>query len=160
MTATAHALVAGAIATRFPDPIAAGLLAFVSHFVMDSIPHWDIGTNWRERPRHVTGSWAIAETVIGISAGTLFFASRAPTLTLLVAIVLSLLPDWIEAPWYMFFARQDKKEPGARAGAWERLTYVIYKAENMFHTKLQHPFLGVATQVVTVVFFLQLLEIL
>lgn len=159
MTATAHALVAGAIATTFPDPFTAGTLAFLSHFVMDSIPHWDIGTNWRGRPRRITGALAIAETAVGISAGFLFFSSRAPTLTLLLAIALSLLPDWMETPWYIFFARQNKPKPGKNAGAWERLTYGIYKTENMFHAKLQDPLLGIATQVIAVVFFLQLLEI-
>ncbi len=156
MTATAHALVAGAIATKFTDPQTAAALAFFSHFVMDSIPHWDVGTNWRERTRSKTGAFAIAETAIGILVAVALFSSRAPMATLLVAIVFALLPDWLEVPYYVFFARQNKEKPAKTAGFWEKLTYGIYKTENFFHTKAEYP-LGVITQVVTVLFFFFLL---
>lgn len=156
MTATAHALVAGAIATKFTDPQTAAGLAFLSHFVMDSIPHWDIGTNWRERPRSKTGAFAIAETTIGILIAIAVFSSRAPVPTLLAAIVFALLPDWLEVPYYILFARQNKKQPAKTAGFWEQLTYRIYKTENFFHAKAEYP-LGVITQVVTVLFFFFLL---
>ena len=157
MTATAHALVAGAIASRFTDPATAGTIAFLSHFVMDSIPHWDIGTNWRERPRSVTGTWAIGETLCGMLLAFLLFSSRAPAVTLAVAIFFSLLPDWLEVPWYIFFAKQNKKEPGKNAGQWEKLAYGVYKTENIFHAKLQFPW-GVITQIATVLFFFLLLS--
>jgi hypothetical protein len=156
MTATAHALVAGAIATQFPDPQTAATLAFLSHFVMDSIPHWDIGTNWRERPRSKTGALAIVETSVGIALAIAVFSSRAPMPALLAAIVFALLPDWLEVPYYVLFAKQNKKQPEKNAGFWEKLTYRVYKTENFFHAKAQFP-LGVITQIVTVLFFFLLL---
>lgn len=157
MTATAHALVAGAIATKFTDPQTAAGLAFVSHFVMDSIPHWDIGTNWRERPRSKTGAFAIAETTLGIVVTIAVFSSRAPMPTLLAAIIFALLPDWLEVPYYILFARQNKKQPAKTAGFWETLTYRVYKTENFFHAKAESPLLGMLTQIVTVCFFFLLL---
>ncbi|KKU83826.1 hypothetical protein A2973_05490 [Candidatus Gottesmanbacteria bacterium RIFCSPLOWO2_01_FULL_49_10] len=157
MTATAHALVAGAIAAKFPDPVTAAAISFSSHFIMDSIPHWDVGTNWRMRPKTITGIFAIAETIGGMCLSFFLFGGHAPTLTLIVAIVASILPDWLETPWYVLFAHQKKHEPAPRAGIWERFCYHIYKLENTFHTKAQLP-LGLATQVVTVAFFLVVLS--
>lgn len=156
MTATAHTLVAGAIATKFTDPVTAASLAFLSHFIMDAVPHWDIGTNWRKRSKHATGILAIGETSIGLFVGYYFFKEHVPFVTLASAMVFSLLPDWLETPWYIFFASPKHMQPSQKARFAENLTYRIYKLENYFHTRAQFPF-GVLTQVVTVLFFLVLL---
>ena len=157
MTATAHALVAGAIASHVPDPFSAALLALTSHFIMDSVPHWDFGTNWRNRPKSMTGILAIAETVIGMSVAYLVFAGKVELGLLFTTVVASLLPDWLETPWYIFFANHKKKMPGARASILEKLCINVYKTENVFHTRASFPF-GVITQVATVAFFLLLLQ--
>jgi hypothetical protein len=156
MTSTAHALVAGAIANRLGNPYLAVPLAFCSHFILDSIPHWDFGTNWRSRSKHATGIYAISDTLLGITVAYFAFAAKVPTLPLLAAIIVSVLPDWMEAPWYIFFASHTKTQPSADAGFFEKLTYQIYK-ENRFHTKAQAP-LGIFTQIATVTFFLVLLK--
>lgn len=156
MTATAHTLVAGAIASKFTDPVTAASLALLSHFIMDTIPHWDIGTSWRNRPKEMTGILAILETSVGLGVAYYFFRTLAPQGTLIVTMVFSLLPDWLETPWYIFFASPKHLRPGVKAGLWENLTYRIYKAENYFHTRAEFP-VGVLTQVVTVIFFLVLL---
>ena len=44
MTLTTHAIVGTAAASLFPQmPVAAFAAGFVSHFIIDSIPHWDEG---------------------------------------------------------------------------------------------------------------------
>lgn len=156
MTATAHTLVAGAIASKFADPVTSASLALLSHFIMDAIPHWDIGTSWRNRPKEMTGILAILETSVGLAIGYYFFRDLAPQGTLLVTMVFSLLPDWLETPWYIFFATPRHTRPGNKAGFWERATYRIYKWENYFHTRATFP-VGVLTQIATVIFFLVLL---
>lgn len=156
MTATAHTLVAGAIAAKFTDPATSASLALLSHFIMDTIPHWDIGTSWRNRPKETTGMLAILETSVGLGIGYYFFRDLAPTGALILAMIFSLLPDWLEAPWYIFFASPKHMQPSQKARFWENLTYRIYKVENYFHTRAEFPF-GVLTQVVTVLFFLVLL---
>lgn len=156
MTATAHTLVAGAIAAKFTDPTAAASLALLSHFIMDSIPHWDIGTSWRNRPKEITGILAILETSVGLGIGYYIFGALAPQGTLILTMIFSLLPDWLETPWYIFYASPKHILPTRKAGFWENLTYRIYKAENFFHTRAEFP-VGVLTQVVTVIFFLSLL---
>jgi DNA-binding transcriptional LysR family regulator len=157
MTATAHAIVAGAIALKFPDPIVASALAFTSHFVMDAVPHWDIGTNWRSRAKRATGLLALAETGLGITVAYGLFAGKVATLPLLVAIFAALLPDWLETPWYIFYAHQKKRQPAGQAGFWEKFAYAVYRVENVFHAKANFPE-GVMTQVVTVLFFVILLR--
>ena len=156
MTATAHALVSGAIAASVQNPSLAIPLAFVSHFVMDAVPHWDFGTNWRSRTKTKTGVVAIFDTILGFSLAYFLFAGKVESLPLILALIAGNLPDWLEAPYYIFFARQDKKQPGGGAGRWEKLTYAIYKTENVFHAKAQFP-LGIITQAATVGFFLLLL---
>jgi hypothetical protein len=157
MTATAHALVAGAIAAHFTNPAAAATIAIATHFVMDSIPHWDFGTEWRSRPKQQTGTFAIAETLFGISLALWLFHSSVAFPLLLTTIVASLLPDWLEAPWYIFFARTDIHGPSKKAGMLEKISYAFYKLPNVFHTRATRTF-GLLTQVVTVGFFLIILK--
>ncbi len=157
MTATAHALVAGAILTRFSDPVAASLLAFGSHYMMDSIPHWDFGTNWRGRSKTLTGALAIFDTAMAFTVAYILYAGKMGILPVTVVTSAALLPDWLETPWYIFFAHQKKHEPGPKAGLIERMAYTIYKIPNIFHAKAQFP-LGLFTQIATVAFFLILLR--
>jgi len=49
MTATAHALIGASIAVKVVNPILGIPLAIISHFVADLIPHWDAGTNHRQK---------------------------------------------------------------------------------------------------------------
>lgn len=153
MTATAHALVAGAIASRFSDPLTASLLSLTSHYLMDSVPHWDFGTNWRDRPKHKTGAFAIVETTVGIALSYYFFGTRLPLWLWASTVFFALIPDWLETPWYIFFAHQTKHKPAKNARIIEKLAYSLYKLPNVFHSKAQLP-LGLVTQVVTVIFFL------
>jgi len=157
MTATAHALVSGAIYRAIPNPTLAIPLALASHFIMDGVPHWDFGTHWRSRTKFQTGGFAILETVLGITLAYFLFVGKGNSIALLATISAGELPDWMEAPWYIFFASKNKLEPGVHAGFWEKLSFKIYQVENIFHTKAEFPF-GLYTQIATVAFFLLLLN--
>jgi hypothetical protein len=157
MTATAHALVSGAIVAAIPNPAISLPLVFASHFILDMIPHWDFGTNWRGRTKSNTGIIAIIDTLLGFTLTYFLFIGKVSAPLLLTASALGNLPDWLEAPYYIFFAHQNKKDLTASSSFWEKLTYAIYKTENIFHTKAQFPF-GAITQIVTVAFFLLLLS--
>ncbi|KKS85334.1 MAG: hypothetical protein UV59_C0008G0027 [Candidatus Gottesmanbacteria bacterium GW2011_GWA1_43_11] len=142
MTSISHALIGAAIAAKIGDPFAAGTVAFATHFLCDMIPHWDLGTNWRNRPRSVTGTLAIVETLIALIGTYLLFSSIVPNQsTLVIAIIASLIPDWLEAPYYILMPNSPK------------LFYYLYKVQSIAHERLQYPW-GVVTQVVTVVGFL------
>ncbi|RJR15224.1 hypothetical protein C4579_02855 [Candidatus Microgenomates bacterium] len=142
MTAVAHALIGAAIAAKIGDPVLAGVLAFGTHFACDAIPHWDLGTNWRKRPKIVTGALAITETLIGLALPFLLFASLVPSImTMAIAVVASLLPDWLEAPYYILMPHHPK------------VFYYLYKVQSLVHERMQAPG-GVITQVVVVGLFL------
>lgn len=157
MLETTHALVAGAIASQTKDPALAISLSFLSHFIMDSVPHWDFGTRWRDRRKLYTGVFAIVDVIVGFGVGYLVFGQTVALPLLFAVITASMIPDWLEAPWYIFFAKHEKKHPGPRAGFFEKLTFGIYKIENQFHNKARFP-LGVVTQIITVAFFFYLLK--
>ena len=149
MTATAHALVAGAIARAVPNPYLAIPLAITSHFIMDAIPHWDIGADWRKRSKTVTGALAISETVLGITLAYFLFRGKVETPLLLSTIVASELPDWLEAPWYIFFARRTVDAPKKHASHAERFFFWLYKTVNLRHAKAPLPW-GIISQVIVV----------
>jgi hypothetical protein len=124
---------------------------------MDVIPHWDFGTNWRGRSKAATGFIAIADTIIGFTVTYFLFRGKVATPLLFAAMSIGNLPDWMEAPYYIFFASQKKEQLDGTATFWEKVTYRIYKMENVFHTKAQFPF-GFITQIATVLFFFALLS--
>ena len=157
MTATAHALVGAAIASHVREPLLSGGLIVSSHFLLDAIPHWDFGTDWRKRTKAMTGFLAVADAVFGFIAAIVVFFGTLPFWTIITAVSLALLPDWVEAPWYIFYASREKKSPGNGASIPERITYAIYSFESFVHSRADLP-LGGLTQVGTVLFFFLLLH--
>lgn len=154
MTASAHAIVGAALATIIKDPLTLSAAALTSHFVMDCIPHWDFGANWRGRPKAVTGALAAADTIIGITLAYLLFWGKAPMSLLTIGILFSELPDWAETPWFVFFAKGNDHIT-KRDGFWKRTAYSIYKFQARFHVKAQLP-LGLVTQILIIIFALYL----
>jgi len=157
MTETAHAIVAGAIAAKFNDPIIAPTLAFTSHFVMDTIPHWDFGTDWRERTKQKTALLALIDTGIGFLLAYILYRSKVSLPLLLLTVSFSMLPDWINALWYMFFASQTKTKPKQDATLSEKGVFKVYQFLHFFHAR-SSPFIGIVTTLVTVLFFVLLLS--
>lgn len=142
MTSLSHALIGASIAAKIPHPFVAGALAFMTHFVCDAIPHWDLGTNWRLRPKVITGTLAILETLFAIFVTLLIFSNFISNqLNLFTTVLLSLAPDWLEVPYYLLLPHPP------------RLFYYIYKAQSILHSRLKFPE-GALTQVVVVVAFL------
>ena len=157
MMATAHTLVAGAIASQIGDPVLAPSMAFTSHFLLDSIPHWDFGADWRKRSKLTTGTFAIVDTIIGFGAAYLIYGSKVNFFVLTVSLVFSVLPDWLEAPWYIFFADPKRIGPKPHATVLEKICYNFYKLTNRAHSKAPFPW-GFISQLLTVSFFLLLLR--
>lgn len=142
MTSLSHALIGAAIAAKIGDPVSAMVIAFGTHFICDAIPHWDLGTNWRLRPKVITGTLAVVETLIAIFLPFFLFRNFVPNeFTLSLAIMMSLLPDWLEAPYYLLMPNSPK------------FFYYMYKGQSLLHERLEAPW-GVITQVVVVGLFL------
>lgn len=155
--AITHALVAGAIATKVANPALAASLSLGSHFVLDSIPHWDFGTEWKKRSKFTTGVYAITDTVTSFFIAYLVFGNQVTVPVLLLCVAASLLPDWLEAPLYIFFAHATYDKPLKHASWIERFFYRVYKTTNLFHTKTTF-FWGVLTQIISVSLVLLVLQ--
>ena len=101
MTATTHALVGAAIIHRFPH-LGGLLLAGLSHFPLDYLPHWDtIDTNTR---RSLKAEFLITalDVLIGLGLVWLLLGPSTPPLILFAGVFAAQLPDWLSAPYFFF----------------------------------------------------------
>ena len=94
MLETPHALVGMVIVAAIPNPLVSLPLAFLSHFAVDMLPHW----NWEPdaRPLSLLGivlDLILLEILIG------YLAFRSPLqLNLAAGAFFAVLPDLLEAP--------------------------------------------------------------
>lgn len=141
MTSISHALIGVSLAATINKPELLIPVALTTHLLCDCIPHWDLGTSWRLRPKLITGTLAILETLFALSIPFWLFSTNISPLLLAIGIVFSLLPDWLEIPYYLTL-------PNA-----PRPFYYIYKIQSIIHSRLKAPW-GIYTQIVTVGAFL------
>jgi hypothetical protein len=102
MLLTPHTLVGIAIATNVPNPYLAVILAFISHFLGDKVPHWDFYSNTKREER-VKGWRPIAvmgDLAVGVAVGVSFtcyylWVKNDPLLAVTVFFsgIASVLPD-------------------------------------------------------------------
>lgn len=108
MLETPHVFVGAAIATKIPDPLIAIPLAFLSHFVLEMVPHWNPHLNKETEkygyPTKRSTVIVIADSSLALISGSLIAYSALPdtgqALTILFACLASVLPDLIEAPYF------------------------------------------------------------
>lgn len=132
MTETAHLIVGAAIAATVPNPLLASVLALSSHIILDIVPHWDTGTNWRKRPVKKTALYTAIDIALGLGIGLALFGNRVPLPYLLSVMFLSTLPDWLEGPYFF----------GIKIPPFS----TVYKIQHLFHKKKQLPW-GLITQI-------------
>jgi len=113
MLETPHVFVGAAIAVAVPNPFVAIPLAFTSHFILETIPHWNPHLNsetekYGKPTRRSTAITAIDSTIALISGS--FIAYQAlpnwtHALTILAACLASVLPDVMEGPYFFLKMR-------------------------------------------------------
>jgi hypothetical protein len=96
-------MVAGLIAQKIPSPLISYPLIFLSHHLMDFVPHWDTGTGVRSNQKSKRD--AIIHTIYDLAiAATLFYLVFQKPLGNTIswkmwgAAFVAILPDLIEAP--------------------------------------------------------------
>lgn len=136
MTATAHALIGASIAAKLTNPIIGIPLAILSHFAADLVPHWDAGTNHKEKSLIRLKLEATADVLLGFVLAYLIFWRFVEPTYLFVMIIAAQLPDWLEAPSWMF---------GIKVPPFTWLDYLGHKLQS----RMQLPW-GLVTQVVVV----------
>ena len=102
MTATAHALIGASLAVKITNPLLGIPLAVISHFVADLIPHWDAGTNHQKKSMMRLRIEATFDVLLGFALVYLIFRNLVDPRYLFVMVIAAQLPDWLEAPSFMF----------------------------------------------------------
>lgn len=136
MTATAHALIGASIAARISNPYIGIPLAIASHFIADLVPHWDAGTNHKKKSALRLKMEAAADVLLGFALAFLIFRTVVNPNYLFIMIISAQLPDWLEAPSWMF---------GFKIPPFSWMDYLGHKLQ----TRMQLPW-GLVTQVVIV----------
>lgn len=138
MTIISHAVVSGAIVSSFPQNPALGLsLSFVSHPLMDLIPHWDFGYKWRQKTKIRLFIESALDFVVGISLAYLLFGQQVKLWYFAAGLSLVLIWDVVETPYWLL----DWHIPPF---SW------VYNIQSKMHSKTPLPW-GVLTQAATVV---------
>lgn len=102
MTATAHALIGASLAVKLTNPLIGIPVAILSHFIADLIPHWDAGTNHRDKTKMKLAAEAALDVILGFILAFALFRNLVEPTYLFVMIIAAQLPDWLEAPSWIF----------------------------------------------------------
>lgn len=144
MLETPHVAIGAVIATKIPNPFIAIPLAFMSHFILDKVPHWNphIITETKKfgKPTQKSTNIIIADCVTALIFGSAVAYSTLPNINMAISVMLcsffSILPDLVEFP-YFYFKRRDK----------------FYTVWSSFQKSIQNdttPFWGLLIQIVTI----------
>ncbi len=147
MTATAHALIGGAIAASVPDPALGISLSAISHPIVDMIPHWDFGWGWRQKTKITLFSQALFDLGLGFVLAYLLFGQYMHNFWYFaLAVFFSEVWDMLEAPYWFF--------------GWKFPPFGwIYNIQSRMQGKTKTMEMGILTQAATIlglVFVLQL----
>ncbi len=103
MTATAHAIIGGAIAASTPTNPTLGItLTAMSHPILDMVPHWDFGLGWKKKNKGFLFFQSSADLIFGIIITFLLFGRFTDNLYLLLAIFISESWDLMIMPYLLF----------------------------------------------------------
>lgn len=102
MTATAHAIIGGAIAASIPNPAIGIPLAALSHPIADLVPHWDFGVGWKKKSKTVLFLQSLADLTFGVALTFLIFGNTTDHLYLLICIFMSESWDLLQMPYLLF----------------------------------------------------------
>lgn len=102
MTATAHALIGGAIAASVPDPALGITLSAISHPIADMIPHWDFGLGWKKKDKLLLFLESSADLILGVILAFILFGKTTNHLYLFMSIFISESWDFLQAPYWLF----------------------------------------------------------
>ncbi len=138
MLALTHAIVGATIAKTSSSPTTGYLLAFLSHPVLDYIPHWDMRTRHTKRPLTHIILLSLADAAVGFTIGFLLFGSSVPFVQLTITMFAAQAMDWFEAPftvlnwkfppfsWIKAFQHKVHTKMGFPNGLWTQFILVFF----------------------------------
>jgi len=99
MLVVTHALVGGFVATKISNPLVFSPFLVASHFFLDRIPHWDLGTGFRKRKKIVNFLLGGADFLSAMGICWSIFQKNLPFNPLLwTGVFFSIIPDILEFP--------------------------------------------------------------
>ncbi len=101
MTATAHALIGGAIAASVANPALGIALSAISHPIADMIPHWDFGLGWKKKTKKLLFLQSFGDLIFGVGITYLLFGSSVNNTYLFASVFMSLSWDFLQAPYWL-----------------------------------------------------------
>lgn len=103
MLETPHVAIGMAIAKAVPNPLISIPLIFVSHLILDTVPHWNPHLNTETKKYgHLTNkTFAIIEIDLALATILTFYFAKSDSF-LYIAAFIAMLPDLIEGPYYFW----------------------------------------------------------
>lgn len=147
MTATAHALVGGAIAASVQNPALGISLALASHPLLDLVPHWDFARGWRNKNKAFFLAESVFDGLLGLGLSYLLFGQYINLYYFLAVIFASLSLDILLIPYW--FLRWNFPP-----FSW------VYNIQHKMNTKSSNFSWGIFNQAVTVLGVILVLRIL
>lgn len=137
MTATAHALIGGAIAATIQNPQAGIALAFISHPIADMIPHWDFAADWRSKNKVKLFLEASLDLGTGLVVAYALFGRDVDIIYFFSCIFASEIWDIVESPYWLlnwkfppitWVYNIQSKLQGKLAAPWGIITQILFVA--------------------------------
>ena len=136
MTATAPALVGGAIAASTKIDLIGVTLSFISHPLLDMIPHWDFGIGWRKKNRLTFLAESGFDLILGIVLSYFLFGRSVEPFYFLACIFASEFWDLMMMPYLLW--------------GWKKPFSTVYSIQSKMQANTKTAFAGILTQVGTV----------
>jgi hypothetical protein len=103
MLVITHALVGGFLTQKISPPFLSYPLVLASHFLMDRLPHWDVGALFSVSRKKMLAVFGAFDLVGALVLSWLVFQKSSPFKPFLWGgVFLSILPDLIEFPVIFF----------------------------------------------------------
>lgn len=135
MTATAHVLIGGAIASTIVNPEVGLSLAFISHPLLDLIPHWDFANHWQVKNKTKLFLESSLDFSFGVLLSYLLFGQQVSLWYFGACVFAAVVFDIIEAPYWFGW----KFAPIS----------LVYNIQSKMQGKAKLPW-GIITQIITV----------
>lgn len=130
MLETPHVALGMAIAVAVPNPFISIPLSFASHFLLDMAPHWNphLNTETKKYGHLTTGTLLIIGLDVASTLLLTGFAYKANfnNINLIYCAISSILPDLLEAPYYIFGFKNKTLE------IWRQFQIAIQTDANVF----------------------------
>jgi len=148
MLSLAHSATGAYIATSIPNPFLAIPLIFLSHYLEDWIPHWDVGTGLSSGKRKKSTAIALELLDLALTVALIYWLWQSGSNTLNTSAwwgaFVGIVPDFMEAPRNFW-----KWEPG--------FLKPFNEVHGWFHHSTPNVAFGLAPQLITLIalFFLR-----